>query len=114
MSTWSIGTFPHTHTGKSGGHVHPLLISEKTWETMRSSSEWYEMTQMRPPGFAQRTAAVSPSSSASSSWLTSMRSAWNVLLAGCPPRRLAAAGMAPRGYDSGCDARSMALISIHA
>ena len=52
------------------------------------------MTQILPPGLAHLTAALRPRSSTSSSWLTSMRRAWNVFLAGCPPLLLLAAGMA--------------------
>lgn len=39
VMTLSIGTLPHTHTGISGGHVHPWLISLKWFFTIRSSSE---------------------------------------------------------------------------
>ena len=38
--TSTIGTLPHTHTGRSGGQVHPCESSEKTCFTMRSSREW--------------------------------------------------------------------------
>ena len=35
----SIGLFPHTQTGRSGGQVQPLAYSLKVSLTMRSSSE---------------------------------------------------------------------------
>ena len=52
------------------------------------------MTQILPPGAAQRTAASRPCSRTSSSWLTSMRKAWKVLRAGCPPLLRSLAGIA--------------------
>ncbi len=45
-------------------------------------------------GFNHRMAASRPRRSTVSSPFTSMRSAWNVRLAGCPPARRAEAGMA--------------------
>ena len=74
---------------------------------MRSSPEWYDSTAMRPPG---RVASIAPSSargSASSSALTSMRMAWNVRVAGWPPVRRVAAGIA-----SVTMAASSAVVSI--
>ena len=55
--TLTIGTCPHTHTGRSGGHMQPCDISVKTCFTILSSSEWYEITQILPPGFAHLMAA---------------------------------------------------------
>ncbi|CAM5381702.1 hypothetical protein SRIMM317S_02578 [Streptomyces rimosus subsp. rimosus] len=63
---------------------------------MRSSSEWYASTAIRPPTARARTAAGTALSTAASSALTSMRSAWNVRLAGLPPVRFAACGSASR------------------
>ena len=51
---------------------------------------------MRPPTASASTAAGSAPASASSSPLTSMRSAWNVRLAGWPPVRRVAAGIDER------------------
>ena len=63
---------------------------------MRSSPEWYESTAMRPPGPSRSMASSSAPGRMSSSRFTSMRMAWNVRLAGWPPRRRAGAGMASR------------------
>ena len=52
------------------------------------------MTAILPFGFSQRMAASKPRRSTSSSELTSIRRAWKVRFAGCPPARLAEAGMA--------------------
>ena len=60
---------------------------------MRSSSEWKVMTTTRPPTASASSAAGSARSRAPSSSLTSMRSAWNVRLAGWPPVRRVAAGI---------------------
>ena len=49
---------------------------------------------------------MAPGSTASSR-LTSMRMAWKVRFAGCPPRRRAAAGMAPATMPA-----SSAVVSI--
>jgi hypothetical protein len=51
---------------------------------------------MTPPGARRSIAVGRTSSSASSSPLTAMRRAWNVRVAGWPPVRRAAAGMASR------------------
>ena len=61
---------------------------------MRSSPEWYESTATRPPATVASMAASIAVGSISSSALTSIRMAWNVRLAGCPPVRRAAAGIA--------------------
>ena len=36
----SIGFFPHTQTGRSGGQVHRFAQELNTSLTMRSSNEW--------------------------------------------------------------------------
>ena len=46
----SSGSLPHTHTGKSGGQVQPFARSWRNRLTIRSSSEWNEITARRPPG----------------------------------------------------------------
>ena len=61
---------------------------------MRSSPEWYDSTAIRPNGRVASIAASRATGRASSSPLTSMRMAWNVRLAGWPPVRRAAAGIA--------------------
>ena len=50
--------------------------------TIRSSSEWNEITPSRPPGRSISTAAGSARSIAPSSSLTSIRSAWKTRFAG--------------------------------
>ncbi len=52
------------------------------------------MTTTRPPTPIAAMAAGSARRSTDSSSLTSMRRAWNVRLAGCPPVRRAGAGIA--------------------
>ena len=61
----------------------------------------------RPPGLSQRMAASRPLLSTSSSPFTSMRSAWNVRFAGCPPARRAEAGMAALMMSTSCSLVSM-------
>ena len=87
------------------------------------------MTAIRPPRSSHRTAERSAPSSFSSSWLTSIRSAWNVRRAGWgpgPPRgrrdgvlddldELAGGGKGAagaRGYDEGCDARRPPFLAV--
>ena len=55
--------------------------------TVRSSSEWNEMTASRPPGRRIRDAAARPRSRFAISPFTAMRSAWNTLVAGSIDRR---------------------------
>src|SRR5450631_2097349 len=59
-----------------------LARSTRKFLTMRSSSEWNDTTTSRPPGFNTRSAAESARCSSSSSSLTKIRKAWNVLVAG--------------------------------
>ncbi len=49
---------------------------------MRSSNEWKVMTANLPPGTSNSTAIGRTASRTSSSWLTSIRRAWNVRVAG--------------------------------
>ena len=51
------------------------------------------MTAIRPPGRSISNAAGRPTSSDSSSWFTSIRSAWNTRFAGCPSPKRAGAGI---------------------
>src|SRR3954452_6912030 len=87
------GSCPHTHTGKSGGHVQPRSLSRMKCLTMRSSSEWNEITASRPPGRSSSSAAGSANPRDSSSSFTAMRSAWKTRFAGCPSPKRAGAGI---------------------
>ena len=55
---------------------------------------------MRPPGASTSMAETTARSQTASSALTSMRSAWKVRLAGCPPLRCEAAGTAVRSTST--------------
>ena len=90
----SAGCAPQTQTGKSGGHVQPCSCARRNRLTIRSSSEWNEITASRPPGRSISSAAGSARSSAPSSSLTSIRSAWKTRLAGWPSPKRAGAGIA--------------------
>ena len=57
LTSFTWGLRPHTHTGKSGGQMQPLANSARAFFTMRSSSEWKEITASRPPGLSRGTAA---------------------------------------------------------
>jgi hypothetical protein len=96
VSDRSAGWWPHTHTGKSGGHVQPRAAPRMKRLTIRSSSEWKLMTTIRPPGVSRSSAASSPSRSDWSSSLVAMRSAWKTRLAGWPWPNRAGVGMAER------------------
>ena len=67
---------------------------------IRSSSEWYDSTAIRPPGASTSMAEATARSQTSSSALTSMRRAWKVRLAGWPPVRCDAAGTAARSTST--------------
>ena len=95
LTSFTWGFFPHTQTGKSGGQVHPLAKAARAFFTIRSSSEWKEITASRPPGFSRGTASRTIRSTEPSSSLTAMRMAWKVRLAGCCFSRRAAGGMPP-------------------
>ena len=49
---------PQPHTGISGGQMQPWLRARMKRFTMRSSSEWNEITASRPPGASRAKAAV--------------------------------------------------------
>ena len=67
VSGRSVGSFPQMQTGKSGGQVQPFACSATKRLTMRSSSEWNEITASRPPGRSISSAAGSAASSEPSS-----------------------------------------------
>ena len=46
----SVGVAPQAQTGKSGGQVQPCSSSRRKRLTIRSSSEWNEITARRPCG----------------------------------------------------------------
>ena len=80
--------------GKSGGHTQPRACSRRNRFTIRSSSEWKLMTASRPPGPQHPHAAGSAASSAPSSSLTAIRSAWKTRFAGWPSPKRAGVGIA--------------------
>ena len=94
VSSRSSGSRPQTQIGKSGGQVQPFASSRRKFFTIRSSSEWKEITASRPPGRSIRTAAGSAASSAPSSSLTAIRSAWKTRFAGWPSPKRAGVGIA--------------------
>ncbi len=74
--------------------MHPALWRTKASLTVRSSSEWKEMTATRPPGRSTRCASARPRASDASSSLTTMRRAWKTRRAGLPAPKRAGVGMA--------------------
>ena len=92
--------------------------------TIRSSPEWYERTAIRPPVLVCDMAESMAGANASSSPFTSIRIAWNVRFAGCPPVRRAGAGQATtiaqlggrldgtRRHDRVGDAACEALVAV--
>ena len=64
VSTRSSGSRPQPQTGRSGGQMQPAAASRRKCLTMRSSSEWNEMTAMRPPGRSTSSAWSRPSARA--------------------------------------------------
>ena len=77
--------------GKFFGAFSTVLCCLNIVLTMRSSKEWNEITLIRPPTPTTSNACSSESSIAANSSFTAIRIAWKILLAGCPPFRLAAA-----------------------
>ena len=73
--SFTSGVFPHTHTGKSGGQVHPLANSARSVFTIRSSNEWKVITASRPPLLRRGTAARTIRSTLANSSFTAMRMA---------------------------------------
>src|SRR5439155_6241811 len=82
VSTVTIFFAPHAHTGSPGGHVHSPWSRRSARLTMRSSSEWNEITATRAPGSRTLTASSTKRSSPTSSSFATMRMAWNVSVAG--------------------------------
>ena len=68
-------SFPHTHTGKSGGQVQPLAKAAKPVLTIRSSREWKVITASRPPRFSRGRPTGPSGPPMASSSLTAMRMA---------------------------------------
>ena len=58
----------------------------KAFLTIRSSREWKVIMQSLPPGRRKSIISAKDSSRTLSSWLSSIRMAWNVFLAGWPER----------------------------
>src|SRR5207247_8159464 len=79
---------PQTQVGRWGGQMQSRDSRAKNCLTIRSSSEWNEITTIRPPGRRTRMAAASPCSRFASSSLTAMRRAWKTRVAGSMPRGL--------------------------
>ena len=75
------------------GHVTELYCREGQQVHKGDTVAFIDSPQVRAK-LAQAQAARSPCSNTSSSWFTSIRRAWKVLRAGCPPWRRCAAGMA--------------------
>ena len=94
VMSFALALPPQTQTGNSGGQVQAVDQRRNLFFTSRSSSEWNVMTHSRPPGARCSKMVSSPSSRASSSWLTAMRSAWNVRREGFLFLRRYAGGMA--------------------
>ena len=74
--------------------MHPFACSAKNRLTIRSSSEWNEITASRPPGRSISSAAGSAASSWPSSSFTAIRSAWKTRFAGWPSPNRAGVGIA--------------------
>ena len=73
--------------------MQPVARPAKKRLTLRSSSEWKEIAAIRPPMRSVSHAIGSAASIASSSPLTAILSAWNVLRAGWPLPKRAAVGI---------------------
>jgi hypothetical protein len=71
----TFGFFPHTQTGKSGGHVQPVQYSLKRSFTILSSREW-KVIIAKTPSFLSKSKQLSRAVfKASSSAFTAMRNA---------------------------------------
>ena len=68
-------TFPHTHTGKSGGQVQERVSCLKAFLTILSSNEWKVITAILPSGASLKASSVTASARPLSSPFTSMRTA---------------------------------------
>src|SRR3954452_16428671 len=96
------GSWPQTHTGRSGGQMHPRARSARKRFTRRSSREWNEIPAKRPSFRSSSHASGSAASSWPSSSLTAMRIAWNVRFAGWPPAKRAGTGIASVTISTSC------------
>ena len=74
--------------------MQPREASRKSSFTIRSSREWKEMTENRPPSFKLSIPEAMPRARLVNSSLTAIRSAWKVLVAGWILPCLMCAGMA--------------------
>ena len=70
--SFALALPPQTQTGNSGGQVQAVAQRRNLFFTSLSSKEWKVMTHSLPPGASAPKMASSPSSSASSSWLTAL------------------------------------------
>ena len=75
VMSFSLGFFPHTHTGNWGGQVQPVASSRRVCLTIRSPCLGTVNTARRPPGYRPPAAAASWGARASSSPFTAMRRA---------------------------------------
>ena len=75
LTSFTLGVFPQTHTGNSGGQVQPLAAEAMAFFTIRSSSEWKVMIASLPPLFSLEIAASMTRETAPSSSFTAMRMA---------------------------------------
>ena len=111
VTTRPLLFLPHTHTGKSGGQIHGFSLVRNLVFTILSSREWNVIIERRPPGFKRSIIVSMESFNTSSSWFSSMRIAWNVRFAGCPPSARIFAGIAPRMISASCSVVSIGWIS---
>src|SRR5438105_10281143 len=79
---------PQAQVGGRGGQMQSRDSRAKNCLTIRSSSEWNEITTIRPPGRTTRMAEERARSRFASSSLTAMRRAWKTRVAGSMPRGL--------------------------
>ena len=77
-----------------GGKSCTVLYYLNIVLTIRSYNEWNVITLILPFFASKSIACSSDSSTAPNSSLTAMRIAWKIRFAGCPPLRLAGAGIA--------------------
>ena len=102
FSRRASGAAPHTH-GRPGGQVHPPSSARR-----EAGLDDPVLARVVGDGHAAATRSkgvdgrIERHRQDVESWLTSMRNAWNVRLAGCPPRRRAGAGMAAETRPASC------------
>ena len=93
-TTRTDATAPHAHTGNPGGHLHAPAKSRNVCLTIRSSSEWNEITPIRHCCFNRSTPARIAGSIWINSSLTAILIAMNILVAGWMPFGQAPLGIA--------------------